>query len=223
MTHEKHTVCFEASVSNPAESAELNEATRMLHDQLVAYCDRYGYLSENYAVEVRPMGLVTDRARLVASATLVARYDGEWGSVRRALEEDGLLRPSDRADAPAGFWGDPDPVHTAFGPEPMPSPVAGDLWYDIREGRLHVYGDDGWVPATVPDPDPVPELWWPADEICVRPEIVANRAHWKQLYEGVWTHEAIEAETIVAADGSSRTLSAGDSITWTTTVNLTAD
>ena len=227
MSHRGSTVSFGAIVREPVESEALDTATRQLHRDLDAYCDRYGYEALRSTVEVRQT-LRISTVELVLTATVRARYDSDWGSVRRALDEDGLLRPDDRADAPAGFWGDPVPTTVTFGPVAASTPTVGDIWHDTYDDRMYVYSDKGWREVTVPaDPEtvgfPEPELWWPADEICVRPEIVANRAHWKQLYEGVWTHEAIEDETIVAADGSSRTLSAGDTISWTTTVNLTAD
>ena len=113
MTHEGHTVCFEAPVSTPASLEDTDAVARVLHDRLIEYIDAHGYelLRSTLTVER------TSPETLAMSATVRARYDGTWGSVRRALEEDGLLRPSDRADASAGFWGwgDPDSVRTAFG------------------------------------------------------------------------------------------------------------
>ena len=201
MTHEGHTVCFEAPVSAPASLEETDAVARVLHDRLIEYCDVHGYEPLRSTLSVS----LTSPEMLVVSATVRARYDGTWGSVRRALEEDGLLRPSDRADAPAGFWGwgDPDSVRTAFGFEPMSTPAAGDYWYDTRDGQAYVYGDGGWAKVTVPDPDPEPdrslyEGVWTTDEICVRPEITG----------------AVDGPTVVTWPGGAKTLSAGDTLSF---------
>lgn len=217
VSHEGSTVSLRALCGDRLDAPDSpSEVSRSLRRYLVEYCERYGYRLVRTFVELEAGDRrLTTSAAVTLTATVEARYDDRWGAVRRALEEDGLLRPSDRADAPAGFWGwgDPDSVRTAFGSEPMRSPATGDLWYDIRKGRLHVYGDDGWARVTVPDPDPEPvrsmyEGVWTTDEICVRPEITG----------------AVDGPTVTVFDpGGAKTLAAGDTLSWTETVTLTAD
>jgi len=146
---------------------------------------------------------------------------GEWTSVFSSFTNDLIIGNTSNDESrkqiqlfPFVVIGDgAGSPYTAFGSEPMRSPATGDLWYDIRKGRLHVYGDDGWARVTVPDPDPEPvrsmyEGVWTTDEICVRPEITG----------------AVDGPTVTVFDpGGAKTLAAGDTLSWTETVTLTAD
>jgi hypothetical protein len=213
VSHQGTTVSLRALCGDdPDASDSPARVAESLRRYLDEYCDRNGYTVESSrALEIaaaKPGS--SNRVSLVA--TVKARYDGVWGSVRRALEEDGLLRPSDRADAPAGFWGDPVPTTTVtFGHETPSTPTVGDVWHDTRDDRMYVYGAAGWCEATVPESAFDSSLYegtWTHDEICATPRMPASDRGWK---------------TVGWVDGPAKAYANGDTITWTKTVTLTAD
>lgn len=217
VSHEGSTVSLQALCStDPSASDSPAEVSRSLRRYLVEYCDRYGYRVESSrALLVGPRDAWVS-AKVTLVATVEARYDGTWGDVRRVLEEDGQLRPSDRDDAPAGFWGSWDPAPdpwVVIGTVPHGTARIGDTYFDGETMQAYVYGEDGWRKITVPDPETVefpadPELYWAPDEICATPHMPASDRGWK---------------TVGWVDGPAKAYANGDSITWTSTVTLTTN